>query len=204
MKKTIFGTIAGAAVIACVAGLASPALAAETTAPSSTAPAPASSTPPKHSGTPRTLATVQAAGKAATATRIATLNVTIPKITANKYLTPSDRSTILATLNHDLSSMDALQTKIAADTDLKTAAADVQSIYTGYRVFAVAIPQSHYAAAADGLTVPGMMDEPGWISGTRISSSPVYGPLDSSRISFAMRISSRARVRNHADASPSG
>lgn len=152
MKKTIFGTIAGAAVIACVAGLASPALAAETTAPSSTAPAPASSTPPKHGGTPRTLATVQAAGKAATATRIATLNVTIPKITADKYLTPSDRSTILATLNHDLSSMDALQTKIAADTDLKTAAADVQSIYTAYRVFAVAIPQSHYAAAADALT----------------------------------------------------
>jgi hypothetical protein len=143
MKRTVFGTIAGAAVIACVAGFASPAMAAESVT---------SSTTPKHSGMPRTLATVQAAGKAATAARIATLNVTIPKITANKYLSSSDRSTILATLNHDLSSMSTLQTKIAADTDLKTAAADVQSIYTGYRVYAVAIPQSHYAAAADGLT----------------------------------------------------
>ncbi|MCU1413864.1 MAG: hypothetical protein JWN80_1204, partial [Microbacteriaceae bacterium] len=40
----------------------------------------------------------------------------------------------------------------AADTDLATAKTDVQSIFTGYRVYAVAIPQSLYAASADALT----------------------------------------------------
>ncbi len=144
MKRTVFGTIAGAAVIACVAGFASPAMAAESVT--------SSTTPPSPTGTPRTLATVQAKGKAATAARIASLNVAIPKVTANKYLSSSDRSTLLAFLNHDLTAMGTLQSKIAADTDVKTAAADVQSIFTGYRVYAVAIPQAHYAAAADGLT----------------------------------------------------
>ena len=48
------------------------------------------------------------------------------------------------------------------------------------------------------------MDEPGWISGNRISSSPVAGPLDRSRMSLAMRMSSRASVLSQAAAAPSG
>ena len=48
--------------------------------------------------------------------------------------------------------MHSLQTKIAADTDVATAWADYRDIFTGYRVYAVALRQSYIAAAADGLT----------------------------------------------------
>jgi hypothetical protein len=101
---------------------------------------------------PRSLATVQAKGEAATEARIASLDTAIPKVTANAYLSTADRSAILGTLNADRAAMQSLQAKIAADTDVATAQSDVQSIFTGYRVYAVAIPQSFYAASADGLT----------------------------------------------------
>jgi hypothetical protein len=101
---------------------------------------------------PRSLATVQAKGKAATEARITSLDTAIPKVTANAYLSSADRSAILGTLNADLAAMQSLQAKIAADADIATAQADAQSIFTGYRVYAVAIPQSFYAASADGLT----------------------------------------------------
>ena len=107
---------------------------------------------PASAATPRDLAAVQAKGQAATAARIVALNKAIPKVTSNVYLSSGDRSTILGTLGGDLSAMQSLQAKIAADTDVATAQADVQSIFTGYRVYAVAIPQSLYAASADALT----------------------------------------------------
>ena len=40
------------------------------------------------------------------------------------------------------------------------------------------------ASAATGFTLPGMIDEPGWRSGRRISARPVRGPDDSQRMSL--------------------
>jgi hypothetical protein len=130
MNKILIATTACSVALLATVGVAGPALAA----------------------TPNGLAAVQAAGKAATTARITALDAAIPKVSSNKYLSSGDRSTILGTLNGDLSAMQSLQAKIAADTDVATAKADVQSIYTGYRVYAVAIPQSLYAASADALT----------------------------------------------------
>ena len=100
----------------------------------------------------RTLAQVQQAGAAATARRISSLDTAIPKITNNEYLTSAHRSEILGVLNADLAGMQSLSAKIAADTVLAQAIADYRSIFTEYRVYAVALPQAHYAAAADALT----------------------------------------------------
>ena len=50
-------------------------------------------------------------------------------------------------------------------------------------------------SAITGLTLPGMMLEPGCTAGSRISSSPVDGPDASRRKSFAMRINVNASVR---------
>ncbi|MCU1414499.1 MAG: hypothetical protein JWN80_1839, partial [Microbacteriaceae bacterium] len=131
MNRTVITSLAASTAVFATVALAGPALAA---------------TPP------RDLAAVQAAGAAATASRITALDAAIPKESSNKYLSAGDRSTILGTLNGDLGAMQSLQSKIAADTDLATAKTDVQSIFTGYRVYAVAIPQSLYAASADALT----------------------------------------------------
>lgn len=99
-----------------------------------------------------TLAQIQAAGATRTADRITSLHAAIGKVDANKTLTDAHRSTILATLNADLTAMASLQSKIAADTTVKTALTDYRHIFQGYRVYAVALPQSYEAAAGDGLT----------------------------------------------------
>ena len=110
---------------------------------------PADGTPPTaHSG----LSAIQQAGATATANRIRDLTTGIGKVTATTTLSASDKSTVLGTLNADLTGMHSLQTKIAADTVASTAWSDYQSIFTGYRVYAVALRQSYIAATADGLT----------------------------------------------------
>ncbi len=45
-----------------------------------------------------------------------------------------------------------------------------------------------------GLTLPGMIDEPGSFSGMLISPRPLRGPLASQRTSLAIFISAAARV----------
>jgi hypothetical protein len=101
---------------------------------------------------PDGLKAIQAAGAQATSERIASLNTAIAKITADGTITDADRTTILATLNGDVAGMQTLAAKIAADTTVPQAKADYQSIFTQYRVYAVALPQSRYAASADDLT----------------------------------------------------
>jgi hypothetical protein len=97
------------------------------------------------------LSTIQASGAAKTSARIASLGAAITRVTANTSLTDADRSSILATLTADLAAMKSLAAKIAADTVVSTARADYASIFTVYRVYAVALPQAHFAAAADAL-----------------------------------------------------
>jgi hypothetical protein len=98
------------------------------------------------------LSAIQQAGAVQTANRITALHAGITKVTSTSTLTAADRSTILGTLNGDLSGMTTLQAKIAADTDTRTALADYESMYTDWRVYAVGLQQSFIAATADGIT----------------------------------------------------
>jgi hypothetical protein len=133
---TIIGSAATVAAALLVAGAAS-------------APAMADGTTPS---THRTLAAIQSLAKTKTDARIGALGTAITKITAAKDITDSDRTTILATLNADIAGMNTVEAKIAADTDAASARIDYRTIFTTYRVYAVAIPQSRFAAAADRLT----------------------------------------------------
>jgi len=139
--------ISAAAAAALVAGTCAPAFADQT------------STPAPKSG--RTLAGIQAEAKVKTTARTAALNSAIARVTAAPDITAADRSTILGTLNTDLAGMTTVEAKIAADTTVATAVADYRTIFTTYRVYAVALPQSRYAAAADrmtGTTIPKLTD----------------------------------------------
>ncbi|MET4783429.1 hypothetical protein [Glaciihabitans sp. UYNi722] len=143
MKRSIRLTlIVATACTALGVAAAAPAFAASTPAPS----------PTKSSTSPRSLADIQAAGASKTSQRIASLHTTIGKATANAGLTASDRSTILKTLNSDLTGMTTVATKIAADTTSAQAAADYKTIFSTYRVYAVGLPQARFAAAADSMT----------------------------------------------------
>jgi hypothetical protein len=139
--------IGAAATVALVAGSCAPAFADGTSTP-----APAGG---------KTLAAIQANAKVKTTARIGALNTAIAKITAAQDISSSDRATILATLGGDLAGMNTVEATIDADTTVATAAADYKTIFTGYRVYAVAIPQSRLAAAADRMTsttVPKLTD----------------------------------------------
>jgi hypothetical protein len=135
--------------IALSCGISSPALAA---APASSVAVAASNAPTDSSTTPRGLDAIQKAAATQTAARTAALNRAIPAVTRNRFLTEADRAEILSRLNAALAGMQSLAATIAADTDAATAATHYQQIFTDYRVYAVALPQAHYAAAADGLT----------------------------------------------------
>lgn len=136
MTKTLATMIATAAL---VAATAAPAIAA-----------PADGDPTTGPGT--TLGGIQKAGAAATAKRIASLEKAITRVQANDNVTEADRTAILATLNADLDAMHRLAGEIAGDTTVPSAAEDYHSIFTDYRVYAVALPQALYAAGADALT----------------------------------------------------
>ena len=99
-----------------------------------------------------TLASVQARAEAAISARVTSLNAAVARVTSNSWLTSADKSTALATLNGDLSGLTALGSKIQADTTLAQAIADNKTIFTGYRVYALALPQTRLATATDDIT----------------------------------------------------
>lgn len=135
MNRSVRTTLLASAVAAAlVTGAGAPALAAESTA------------------TPRTLAAIQAAAKASISKRTDALNSGIARAKAAQGLPDDDRATIVGILSSDVSGLSDLGATIAADTDAKTAAADSRKIFTQFRVFAVALPQSRIAGAADRLT----------------------------------------------------
>jgi hypothetical protein len=139
MNRIVSTTLIGTAtVVALVAGSCAPAFADGT------------STPAPSAG--KSLSAIQAEAKIKTTARIGALNTAIAKVTAAQDISSSDRATILGTLNGDLAGMNTVEAKIAADTTAATAAADYRTIFTTYRVYAVAIPQSRLAAAADRMT----------------------------------------------------
>jgi hypothetical protein len=144
LSTSLIGTAAAAALIV---GTCAPAFASGTSTAAPSA--------------PKGLAAIQTLAKIKTTERIGVLNTAIVKINAATDITSSDRATILDTLNNDLAGMNTVEAKIAADTTAATAAADFQSIFTTYRVYAVAIPQARLAAGADrmtGTTIPRLSD----------------------------------------------
>jgi hypothetical protein len=143
MNRSLRLAIAGAALAGCAAvGLATPAWAAGSSGGA-------------------TLAGIKAGAATAIAARLTSLSTAIPAVSNNKWLTATDKSTLLNTLNGDQSGLTALGPKIQADTTVAQARSDYQSIFLDYRVYALALPQVRLAAAADDITggvVPRLTD----------------------------------------------
>jgi hypothetical protein len=140
-------TVAAATCTALALTAATAAGAATVAAPSPTS----TSASPAANGAAR-LATIQALAKLAIANRLTSLNATIPVVTANPVISAADRATLLTTLNGDLNALTPLAAKIATDTTAAQAQTDYETIFTGYRVYALALPQVRYAAAIDDLS----------------------------------------------------
>ncbi|CAN5116524.1 hypothetical protein BH11PAT1_BH11PAT1_0360 [soil metagenome] len=81
--------------------------------------------------------------------RISALTEIIKKIAAMKKLGSIEKTTLTTQVQAEITNLTILKTKIAADTDDATLKADVKSVVTAYRVFALFIPKMHLLAAAD-------------------------------------------------------
>ena len=110
------------------------------------------STPTPSAKTTHTLVSVQAAAKTASDKRETALSAAIAKLDAVKGISASDKATLLGRLNTDLAGMKTVEATVAADTTLAAASADFKTIFTTYRVFAVAIPQARLVAGIDRAT----------------------------------------------------
>lgn len=81
--------------------------------------------------------------------RVAALNLLLTKIQAMKRLTSDQKTTFANGIQSQITSLNALKTKIDADGDIAILRTDVQSIVRGYRIFALYMPQVNIMAHAD-------------------------------------------------------
>lgn len=139
-------TVAGASAAAVAATLAVGVTGANA-APSPAPATPSSSTP----GAPVTLGEIQAKAAAAISKRIASLNAAVGRVQGTKALS-SENASLVSYLSQDLTPLQDLGTKIAADTTIAAARADFKDIFVDYRVYALVLPAARQAAAADVIT----------------------------------------------------
>lgn len=147
IRKALAATAIAAGACGVVSGPALAATSSPTTSPTSSSPTSASSA----SSTTRLNAIKQRA-KLAIDDRLSALHFAVSDVQGNRFISSTDKTTLLNTLDGDLSGLTALGTKIQEDTTLAEAEADYRTIFTGYRVFALALPQVRYAAACDDIT----------------------------------------------------
>jgi hypothetical protein len=147
-RQSLIRLAAGAAVAGLVGLAAGPAFATT----SSSVPGASGNSPTANTkSNPDTLAKIQAAAKAAIDQRLSSLNQVITVLNGTSYL-GSDQATLVGTAKADIAGLTTLEATIAADTTVQQARTDAQTIFTGYRVFALVIPVDHMVRVADGMT----------------------------------------------------
>lgn len=73
--------------------------------------------------------------------RVRALQKLLGRIQNDKKLSSADKSSLSGDINTTIASLNALKSKIDADTDPATARSDVKSILTNFRIFAIYIPK---------------------------------------------------------------
>jgi hypothetical protein len=142
--------IAGTVAVGMSAGLTGTAFAAAT--PTTTVPH-AGAKARVHLSDSQKLQQLKAKANVAINARLSSLHFAIGEVSNNSVITPADKTTLLGILNHDVSGLTALGPKIQADTTLAQGRTDYRTIFSGYRVYALALPQVLFATAADDITV---------------------------------------------------
>jgi hypothetical protein len=92
---------------------------------------------------------LQSRGEQEITRRLTALNTLITKVNGLARLTAAEKASFVSQIQSNIDELTALNTKIAADTDVTTLLADVQSIVSAYRIFLVFMPQVNLLAAAD-------------------------------------------------------
>src|SRR3989344_1599867 len=81
--------------------------------------------------------------------RIDMLNALNTRVQAMAHISADEKTSISGLVSTQVSSLTELKAKIAADSDLATLKADIQSIAQSYRIFMLVIPRARIDVAAD-------------------------------------------------------
>lgn len=81
--------------------------------------------------------------------RVVVLTELNTRVQAMERVTPDFKNTLSANVQTQITALGQLKTKIDADTDLETLKSDVKAITDSYRIFALVLPQTRIAVAAD-------------------------------------------------------
>ena len=135
-------------------GLAIPALGAHATAADKTTTTPKATTAtPSSASTDGTVATrlstIKSKGDTEIARRLATLGTLSASIDGATKLSPGSKSTLANEVSTETSALIALRIKLSEETTVAGAAADVQSMISEYRVYALIVPKVQLVKAAD-------------------------------------------------------
>jgi chromosome segregation ATPase len=85
--------------------------------------------------------------------RIANLTAALQKLSASTKLATDNKTALTQQVQSEISGLTSLKTKLAAETTLTGARADVQSIITDYRVYVLMLPKARLVAADDRFSV---------------------------------------------------
>jgi len=81
--------------------------------------------------------------------RLNTLGTLGTKISAATKLTSADQASLTSEVNDEVSGLQSLKISLDADTTLTGAETDAQSIFSGYRVYALIVPKVYLIKTAD-------------------------------------------------------
>jgi hypothetical protein len=110
------------------------------------------------------------------AARITALNNLNARVQAMVKESASEKASISADVQTNISGLQTLQTKIDADTTVSAATTDAKTIFTTFRIYALVMPQGYILAAADRVTViTGLMSNLATQIQTRITADQSAG-----------------------------
>ena len=128
----------------------------------------------------KTLPEIQAQAAAAISIRLSALQAAIKTVQGESFL-GSDATTLVNDMQADITGLQALGTKIAADTTVSQAIADADLIFTEFRVYYVMLPVVHDVGGIDyivNVDLPALSKDITALQGQENSSNqPFIGPL---------------------------
>lgn len=90
-------------------------------------------------------------GDADISQRITSLASLQTKLQSMKKLSDSDKATLISQIQAQINGLNSQKTKLDGDTDVATARADRQAIFTQFRIYMLFIPKVQILAAADAM-----------------------------------------------------
>ena len=122
------------------------------------------------------LATIIAQGDKAITDRIADLSNLGTRVDAIKNVSDVEKATLASTIQTQTDGLNALKTKLDAETDLTTAQADAKTVTGGFRIYALVVPQGMILASSDRVaTIVGLMTTLGTKLQARITAASTAG-----------------------------